>query len=86
MNKDVAGQSVHAGLIQPDGMAFTGTVTVYVTLDGNSQGTGAGTVENEGNGQYTYKPTQAETNADSIGFLFTGSGALSRHVQVFTRP
>lgn len=86
MIKNVAGQSISAVLVsKSDGSPITsGTVTVYVTLAGGTQTAGAGTVEHEGNGQWTYFPTQAETNADSIAFLFTHTSAVPQSLQVYT--
>lgn len=62
------------------GAGFVGTVTVYVTGDGGTQaiGTvGSGLATHEGNGYYTYRPSQAETNFASVAFTFTGTGAIS---------
>lgn len=57
------------------GAADTGaTVTVYVTKDASAQATGTGTTTNKGQGQYNYAPTQAETNANDVGFVFTATG------------
>lgn len=85
MKKNVAGQKIGAQMITAsDGTAFTGTVTVYVTGDGGTQGAGGGSVTHEGNGYHGYAPTQAETNYDHIAFTFTGTGAVSATAQVFT--
>lgn len=70
-----------------DGSPFTGAVTILVTGDRGTQATGsvgAGACAHEGNGFHTYAPAQAETNYDHIGFTFTGTGAISVTVQVFT--
>src|SRR5262249_33065412 len=37
---------------------------------------GSGTITEKGNGQYNYAPTQAETNAIDVGFLFTATNAV----------
>lgn len=66
-----------------DGTAFTGAVTVVVTVDGGTQGAQGGTDAHEGNGFHTYLPTQAETNGDHIAFTFTGTGAVPVTVQVY---
>lgn len=85
MKKNVAGQKIGAQMITAsDGSAFTGTVSVFVTGDGGTQGAGGGSVTHEGNGYHGYAPTQAETNYDHIAFTFTGTGAVSSTVQVFT--
>jgi hypothetical protein len=86
MVKNEAGQSISAFLPNINtGLPVTsGTTSVYITLDGGIQAAGAGTVEHEGNGQWVYKPTQAETNGDSLAFLFTNADAISANIQVFT--
>lgn len=86
MIKNTADQTVHFVLVSStDGSALTSaTVTVYVTLDAGTQTTGTGTVQEEGNGQYSYAPTQAETNGDSVGFLFTAAGGIAASLQVYT--
>ena len=86
MRKNVAGQIVGAQMTTAsDGSNFTGTVTVVVTGDGGTQGAGGGTVTHEGNGFHTYTPTQAETNFDHAAFTFSGTGAITVTVQVYTR-
>ena len=78
-----------AGLhnLATDGAAFTGAVTVSVTVDAGTQATGSvgsGACTHEGNGYHTYAPAQAETNGDLLAFTFTGSGAIPETVQVYT--
>lgn len=71
-----------------DGSAFSGAVTVAVTIDAGTQNTGtvgAGACTHEGNGYHTYAPAQAETDGDLVAFTFVGSGAVPQTVQVFTR-
>jgi hypothetical protein len=90
MRKNVAGQKVSAQMLGTSGSAFTGAVTVYVTGDAGTQTLGEGSspsgeATHEGNGLYTYTPTQAETNYDHIAFTFTGSSAVPVTVQVYTR-
>lgn len=88
MRKNVSGQTIGAQLISTsDGAAFTGAVTVAVTLDAGVQATGsvgAGACVHEGNGYHTYAPAQAETNGDLAAFTFTGAGAVPVTVQVYT--
>lgn len=86
MKKNVAGQVIGVQMISAsDGSAFTSTVTLNITKDGGTQASSGGTgPTHEGNGFFTYVPTQAETNADHIGFTFTGSGAIPKTVQVYT--
>lgn len=89
MLKNTSGQKVGAQLVSAaDGSAFTGAVTVLVTVDAGTQATGtvsAGAATHEGNGYHTYAPSQAETNGDLIAFTFTGTGAVPATVQVYTR-
>ena len=86
MKKNVASQVVGVQMITAaDGTAFTSATTVVVTVDGGTQSASGGTgPTHEGNGFFTYLPTQAETNGDHIGFTFTGSGAIPTTVQVYT--
>ena len=88
MKKNTASQRIGAQMVSAaDGSAFTGSVTVYVTIDGGTQaiGTvGSGICTHEGNGFHTYAPSQAETNGDHLAFTFIGSGAVPGTVQVFT--
>ena len=76
--KNVGNQSVTFVLVSvTNGGALTGaTVNVYVTQDHGAQTSGAGSVTEQGRGQYVYLPTQAETNADDVGFLFEATGAI----------
>jgi hypothetical protein len=86
MRKNIAGQKVGAQLVSAsDGAAFTGAVTVYVTIDAATQaiGTvGSGLATHEGNGYHTYNPSQAETNGTLIAFTFVGTGAVPATVQL----
>lgn len=88
MKKNVAGQTVGAGLVTASTLAaFSGTVTCYVTGDGGTQslGTvGSGVCTNEGNGAYTYAPSAAECNYDHILFTFIGTLAMPVTVNVWT--
>lgn len=88
MKKNVAGQKVGCQMVSAsDGSAFTGSVTVAVTIDAGTQATGSvgsGACAHEGNGYHTYAPAQAETNGDLLAFTFTGTGAIPATVQVYT--
>lgn len=88
--KNVAGQKVGAQLTTiSDGSPFTGSVTVAVTVDAGTQATGSvssGACTHEGGGYHTYAPAQAETNGELIAFTFSGTGAYSVTVQVYTLP
>jgi len=89
MRKNVAGQKICCQMVSAsDGSAFTGSVTVYVTGDAGPQAVGSvgsGAATHEGNGLYSYTPSQAETNYDHIAFTFVGTGAVPATVQVYTR-
>lgn len=68
-----------------DNSPVTGiTPTIYITKDNGSQTASAGTVSEKGNGVYNYSPTQTETNADCISFLFQGTGAKSINKNIYT--
>ena len=88
MKKNVSGQKVGCQMVSAsDGSAFTGSVTVAVTIDAGTQATGSvgsGACTHEGNGYHTYAPAQAETNGDLLAFTFTGTGAIPATVQVYT--
>tara|TARA_R110000772_G_C13310276_1_gene440143 strand:- start:3819 stop:4661 length:843 start_codon:yes stop_codon:yes gene_type:complete len=88
MKKNVATQDIGAQMIiASSGEAFAGTTTVYVTGDGGTQalgGTASGVCTSEGNGYFSYVPTQAETNYDHIAFTFIGTLAIPATIQVFT--
>lgn len=88
MKKNVASQKIGCQMVSAtDGSAFTGSVTVAVTVDAGTQATGSvgsGACTHEGNGYHTYAPAQAETNGDLVAFTFTGTGAVPATVQVYT--
>jgi len=86
MRKNTASQVICGQLNSATtGAAVTsGTTTVYVLGDGGTQGSGGGTVTHEGNGCWSYAPTQAETNYNHIAFTFTNATAIPQTVQVYT--
>ena len=86
MIKNQLGQTIGAQMTAAaTGAPFTGTVSVLVTIDAGIQTPGAGgACVHEGNGYFTYHPTQAETNGDLIAFTFTGGGAITATLQVYT--
>jgi hypothetical protein len=90
VRKNTSGQKIGAQMVSAtDGSAFTGSVTVAVTVDAGTQATGSvgsGACTHEGGGYHTYAPAQAETNGDLIAFTFSGTGAVPVTVQVFTKP
>jgi hypothetical protein len=90
MLKNVSGQKIGAQLVSAtDGSAVTsGTTTVYVTIDAGTQaqGTvGSGAATHEGNGYWTYAPSQAESNGDLLAFTFVNTSAVPATVQTTTR-
>jgi hypothetical protein len=86
LRKNVASQTVVAQLVsKTDGSAVTsGTTTVYTLGDGGAQGSGSGTVTHEGNGCWSYVPTQAETNYAHVAFTFVNTSAVNVTVQFHT--
>jgi hypothetical protein len=88
MVKNEAGQVIGAQMVNAStGAAFVGAVTVYVTGDGGIQAlgsVGSGICTAEGNGYYTYRPAQVETDYILIAFTFIGTGAVPVTVQVAT--
>ena len=88
MIKNTGSQVIGCQMVSAsDGSAFTGSVTVAVTIDAGTQATGSvgsGACAHEGNGYHTYAPAQAETNGNILAFTFTGTGAVPVTIQVFT--
>lgn len=85
MEKNVAGQNIGAQMTnKSDGNDFVGTVTVDVTKNNGTKTLGTGSVTNKGGGYFNYAPTQAETNADHLAFTFSGTGALTSTLQLYT--
>lgn len=88
MKKNLSGQTISAQLVsKTDGSAVTsGTTTVYITGDNGTQTQGSvssGAATHKGNGEWTYAPSQAETNFDHITFTFVNSSAINTGVQVY---
>lgn len=81
MIKGGQNQSVGAQMINAStGADFTGTVTVWITIDAGVQAigsVGSGICTHEGKGFHTYRPSVAEVSGDVIAFTFTGTGALT---------
>lgn len=86
--KNVASQNITFCMINASTGAAdaSATVAVKVTKDNGSQASGGGTVTNSGNGQYNYAPTQAETNATDVGFMFTATGDIPVNADFHTDP
>jgi hypothetical protein len=66
-----------------DGSDFSGTVTVYVTIDGGTQAIGIGRRGRlhgmKATAYYSYGPSAAETDGASCAFTFIGTGAVTGH-------
>lgn len=88
MKRNVTGQVIGAQMTNAtNGADFTGAVTCFVTGDGGTQAVGtvgAGACTHEGLGFHTYTPSQAETDYAEIAFTFTGTGAITATLQVYT--
>lgn len=85
MKKNVANQSISFQMMDASGDPVTsGTPTVYITGDNGTQASGSGSSTHKGNGEWSYVPTQAETNYDHIVFSMVLSDAFSQTVNVYT--
>ena len=85
MRKNIASQNVAAQVNSAtDGTPLTTGVSVFVTLDGGTQGAGGGTTAHKGNGHWNYAPTQAETNGNHVAFTFTHASGVNQTVNVYT--
>jgi hypothetical protein len=85
MRKNVASQVVCGQMnARADGAPLTTSVTVYVLGDGGAQGAGGGTTTHEGQGCWSYVPTQAETNYNHIAFTFVHATGVNVTVNVYT--
>jgi len=78
LRQNVAGQRVFFVLINATtGAGLTGaTVTVNRGIDGGAQAAATGTVTELGLGQYRFDPSQADTNGDHVGYIFTATNAI----------
>ena len=78
LRKNVAGQYLYFALVNATtGAALTGaTVTARRSIDGAAQAACTGTVSEPGNGQYQIALSQADTNGNNIGYLFTATNAV----------
>lgn len=86
--RGISGNIAEAEVISAlTGLAFAGTVSVYVTVDTQSQtlGTvGSGIAIAKGNGVYQYLPSASESNGTKCSFLFTGANAIPALSQYWT--
>jgi hypothetical protein len=58
------------------GFAYTGSVSVFATLDTAAQLPVAGVITNEGNGLYTFTPAATERGGRWNAYTFIGAGAV----------
>lgn len=66
-----------AGVVNAtDGAPITSGVAAQYSTGAGSQGAGAGTCQHEGNGQWSYTPSQAETNVIAFGIQFYHTDAV----------
>jgi hypothetical protein len=86
LRKNVAGQHLPFVLVNStSGAVITGaSVTARRTIDGGAQGGCTGAVTELANGQYDMALSQADTNGNNIGYLFTATSALPVHFTVVT--
>jgi hypothetical protein len=86
VRKNVASQHVSFALVVAStGAALVGaTPAGYLSKDGGGQAALIGSFTGLGNGQYDYAPTQAETNANELGFLFTAATAVPVGMTIYT--
>lgn len=65
------------------GDPVTTGISVFVTKDAGVQTPGQGTLEYEGNSQWSYKPTTDEiAGVDNLGVLFTGNDSVPESVNL----
>ncbi len=86
LQRNVASQNMTFVLVNATtGAGLTGaSVIIAVTKDNGTQAAGGGTVVEKGSGQYNYIPTQAETNAIDVGFLFTATNSVPVNIDFHT--
>lgn len=86
LQKNVASQVIFFGLVSATtGAGLAGaTVSKFITKDAGAQASGGGSITDLGNGQYSYAPTQAETNATAVGLAFTATGAVPVYYHFYT--
>jgi len=85
--RNTAGQKIGAQLANAtDGSPYTtGPVSAFITLDAGTQTAGAGgTCVHEGEGYWTYSPSQTETDGILCAYTFIGTGAVPQTIQVFS--
>lgn len=86
LRKNVAGQFLYIVAVKAsDGTALTGaTISGYRSIDGAAQAAITGTITELANGQYKVALSQADTNGNNIGFLFTATSMIPVGYTVIT--
>lgn len=86
LKKNTAGQVITFCMVKAiDGSALTGaTVSAWATIDDGAQAAAGGSVTEKGRGQYRFAPSQADTNGDFVGYLFTAANGVPVNVHVRT--
>ncbi len=84
LQKNTAGQFIYFVLIKvADGLVLTGASPAGVKSgDDAAQGAVTGSFAEMGNGQYKFTMSQADTNYDEAGFLFTAATAIAVNITV----
>jgi hypothetical protein len=83
--KNTAGQFLYFTIINAsDGSALTSAVSGYRTIDNGTQAAVTGTLSHKGNGQWQLAMSQADTNGDNIGFLFTHASGIPVSINIVT--
>ena len=62
------------------------TITSQVSINGGSFNTTANSATEISNGVYTINLAAADTNGHTLMFLFSGSGADNRYIEIVTQP
>ena len=86
IKKNVASQFLYFVLIKTaDGTVLTGASPAGLKSgDGAAQGAVTGTFTDQGSGQYEFAMSQADTNYDEVGFLFTAATAIAVNITITT--
>lgn len=84
--KNVAGQFLYFALVNATtGAALTGaSVTGKRGIDGAAQASVTGTITEDAGGQYHLALSQADTNGNNIGLLFTATNAIPVSISIVT--
>jgi hypothetical protein len=86
--KNTSGQNLTFCMVNATtGAGLTGaTVSVQCTIDGSIYTSTTGTVTEIGLGQYSFAPSQGQTNGTDVGFLFTATSGIPTNYDFHTDP